>query len=269
MKNKYLFYIALAIILVTIQACSVGTATPTTIVTQNPTQAIEKTSLAITPIATQAATMVEGPIGPETIDLTNPALYLISNVSAYTFDAKMQFSGKDAIGAAKEVTLSLTEGTQTLPQKMQHFVVVVTGGEGSAETVIIGDLGYSVFQGACYPFSASSKEGQEASEGMPKLQNEITGQARRVSTGIEVNGFVVDKYELTSENMVAQDELISAFVYVVRDGGFITLFELQGRTKTDYQGFDPNQLTDISATYNYVPVQDGSLEITVPAVCVN
>ena len=104
---------------------------------------------------------------------------------------------------------------------------------------------------------------------MPKLQNEITGQARRVSTGVEVNGFVVDKYELTNENVVADDELISAFVYVVRDGGFITLFELQGRTKTDYQGFDPNQLTDISATYNYVPVQDGSLEIAVPTVCVN
>ena len=214
MKNKYLIFVALVIILTTLQACSVGTATPTTIVTQNPTQAIEKTSLAITPIATQAATTVEGPIGPETIDLTNPALYLTSNALAYTFDTKMRFSGKDVTGAEKEVTLSMTEGTQSLPQKTQHFVVVVTGGEGSAETVIIGDLGYSVFQGACYPFSASSKEGQDASEGMPKLQNEITGQARRVSTGIEVNGFIADKYELTNENMVAQDELISAFVYV-------------------------------------------------------
>ena len=159
MKNKYLIYVSLAIILATIQACSAGSATPTRIVSQNPTQAIEKTSLAVTPIAAQASTIIEGPVGPETIDLTNPALYLISNAPAYTFDVKMQFSGKDATGAAKEVTVSMTEETQTLPQKMQHFVVVVTGGEGSAETVIIGDLAYSVFQGACYPFCCFKQRG--------------------------------------------------------------------------------------------------------------
>ena len=269
MKNKYLIFVTLVIILATLQACSVGSVTPSTVVPQNPTHVIENTSPAVSYNTTQAATTVEGPIGPELIDLTNPALYLTSNALAYTFDTKMRFSGNDATGAVKEVTLSMTEGTQSLPQKTQHFVVVVTGGEGSAETVIIGDLGYSVFQGICYPFSASSKDGQAASEGMPKLQKEITGQARRVITGIEVNGFIVDKYELTNENMVAQDELISAFVYVARNGGFITLFELQGRSKTDYQGLDPNQPTDVSATYNYIPMKDGSLEIAIPSSCVN
>ena len=176
---------------------------------------------------------------------------------------------REQLGQAKVVTLAMTELTQTLPQKAQHFLVEVTGGEGSAETVIIGDQGYSVFLGTCSPFSALSSEGQSASEGMPNLQTMITGQAKRVETGINVNETITDKYELTSENMLEKDELVSAFVYVAREGGFITRFEAQTRTKTDYQGFDVNQFTDLAITHNYIPVEDGSLEIAIPAVCAN
>lgn len=88
-----------------------------------------------------------------------------------------------------------------------------------------------------------------------------------MESGIEVNGFVSDKYELKSENMLADDELVSASVYVARDSGFITLFELQGRTKTDFQGLDPNKLAVVSSSYNFIPVEDGSLEIVKPAAC--
>jgi hypothetical protein len=88
-----------------------------------------------------------------------------------------------------------------------------------------------------------------------------------VESGFNVSGFVTDKYELTSENMVADDELISAFVYVTRNSGFITRFEMQGRSKTDYQGLDPNQFANITTVYNYIPVEDGSLDIAIPTVC--
>lgn len=267
MKKQTSIIIALVIILTASQACSVGGKVPSTEVEQEPTIVSEPTGPAATTVPSQEAGGNDVPLGPETIDLTNPALYITSGAPAYTFDATMKFSGVDTTGAAKEVSLSMTEETQTLPQKTQRFLVVVTGGEGSAESVMIGDQGYSVFQETCFPFSASSTEGQNASEGMPNLQDEITGQAQRVESGIDVNGFVTDKYELTSQNMVADDELISAFVYIARDGGFITLFELQGRTKTDYQGLDSSQFTDIITAYNYIPVEDGSLIITIPAVC--
>jgi hypothetical protein len=275
MKKQISIIIALVIILIATQACSVGGKAPSTEVEQEPTLATEQeptivsepTSPAATTVPSQEAGSNDGPSGPETIDLTNPALYITSSAPAYTFDATMKFSGVDTTGAAKEVSLSMTEETQTLPQNTQRFLVVVTGGKGSAETVMIGDQGYSVFQEACFPFSASSAEGKNASEGMPNLQGEITGQAQRVESGIDVNGFVTDKYELTSQNMVADDELISAFVYVARTNGFITLFELQGRTKTDYQGLDSSQFTDIITAYNYFPVEDGSLIIAIPAIC--
>ena len=67
--------------------------------------------------------------------------------------------------------------------------------------------------------------------------------------------------------MIADDELIGAFVYVTRDSGFITRFELQGQSKTDYQGLDPNQFTNVTSVYNYIPVEDGSLDIAIPAEC--
>jgi len=267
MKKPNSIYSALVIMLMASLACNIGGVAPSTEVRQEPTAGSEPTSLAVTTVPSQEASSNDPSAGPETIDLTDPALYITSSVLAYTFDTATQFSGVDATGATKEVSLSMTEETQTLPQKSQHFLVVVIGGEGSAETAIIGDQGYLVFQGTCLPIPASSMEGQNPSEGMPNLQKEIKGQAQRVETGIDVNGFVTDKYELTSENMVADDELISAFVYVARDGGFITLFELQGRSKTSYQGLDPNQSTDITTAYNYIPVEDGSLDIAIPAEC--
>ena len=232
MKKQNSVYTALAIILLASLACNIGSTVPSTEVEQEPTIVSEPTNPAATTVPSQEAGSNAGLSGPETIDLANPALYITSSSPAYTFDATMKFSGVDTTGVAKEVSLSMTEETQTLPQKSQRFLVVVTGGKGSAETVVIGDQVYTVFQEACYPSPLSSVDEKSLSEGMPKLQKEITGQAQRVESGIDVNGFVTDKYELTSENMVADDELIDAFVYVTRDGGFITRFEVQGRSKT-------------------------------------
>lgn len=271
MKKQNSVYIALAIILLASLACNVGSTAPATESRQAPTAGNEQTNPVATAVPTQETSGNDTSAGPETIDLTNPVLYITSNMPAYKFDVDAKFTGVDTVGAAKEVSLLMTEETQTLPQKSQRFLVVVTGGKGSAETVVIGDQGYLVFQETCSLFPASQNlSGQNLSEGMPNLQKQITGQAQRVESGIDINGFLTDKYELTSENMVnmvADDELISAFLYVTRDGGFITHFELQERSKTDYQGLDPNQFTNIATVYNYIPVEDGSLDIAIPAVC--
>lgn len=269
MKKQNSIYFALVIILLASLACNVGGTVPATEVGQEPTAGSEQANPVSTSVPVQEGVAIDGPPGPETIDLTNSALYITSSAPAYKFDTNSKFTGVDTTGAAKEVSLLMTEETQTLPQKSQRFLVVVTGGEGSAETVAIGDQVYTVFQGACYPSPLSSVDEQSLSEGMPKLQDGITGKAPRVESGIEVNGFVTDKYELISDNILADDELISAFVYVARDGGFITLFEMQVRAKIDFQGLDPNQFTDITTAYNYISVEDGSLDIAIPAECNN
>jgi hypothetical protein len=243
--KKTSILISLVILLLASPACSVGGAAAAT-------------------VPVQKAGGIDGPPGPETIDLTSPELYIISSAPAYKFDTTTKFTGVDKTGAAKEVSLHILFETQTLPQRTQHGVVEVKGGEGSAESIVIGDQVYVVFLGKC---NSTILKGQNLLDDMPDLQQEIKGQAKRVESGIDVNGYVTDKYKLTGENIVADDELISSFVYVARKGGFITLFELEGRTKTGYQGLDPKQFTNISLEYNNIPVEDGSLDIAVPAEC--
>ena len=272
MKKQSSIYIALVIILLASLACNIGGTAPATEVGQEPTAAGGQTNPVATTVPSQEAAGIDGPPGPETIDLTNPALYIVPSAPAFTFEMTIKSIGVDTTGAAKEASLYGMTEVQTQPQITQRFLLLSEGGigAGSAETVIIGDQLYTVLTGVpgCNTFLASSMQGPSMLESTFKLQEQITGQAPRVESGIEVNGYVTDKYGLSSENIVEiPGELVSAFVYVARDGGFITLYELQGREKTDSQGLDPNQFTDITMAYNYILVEDGSLDIAIPAAC--
>lgn len=283
MKKQNSIFIALVIILTASQACSVGGIAPSTEVEQEPTLASEQgptavseqTSSVATIIPSQEAGGVDGPAGPETIDLTNPAFYIVPSAPAFTFEMTIKYIGVDTTGTANEASLYGSTEIQTQPQITQRFLSLSKGGvsgAGSAETVIIGDQLYTVLTGipGCNTFLASSMQGPSMLESMFQLQKWITGQAPLVESGIEVNGYVTDKYELSSENFVdVPGELVSAFVYVARNGGFITLFESQGREKIDSYGFDPNQFTDFTIAYNYILVEDGSLDISIPAGCDN
>lgn len=275
MRTQNSTYFALVIILMASQACSVGGPAPSTEGGQEPVTTDEQTSPVATIVPSQEAVAIDGPPGPETIDLTSPALYIHPNAPAYKFESTIQYTGVDPSGVAKEVTSIRALETQTQPQPAQRLVI--DNGAGSSETIALGDQVYMNFptMGGCNAFPDAGQ--RDLSAFMPNLQEEITGQARRVESGIEVNGFVTDQYELSSENLVTDDELISAFVYVARNGGFIALFELQGRAKIDFQGLgispyqlaDPNQLADFTRADNYISVEDGSLSIAIPASCVN
>ncbi len=272
MKKQNSVYIVFAIILVASLACNIGSTAPSTEVEQKPT-AGEQTSSVATTVPSQEAGSNDGPAGPETIDLTNPVLYIVPSAPAFTFEMTIKFIGVDTTGASNEASLFGSAEIQTKPQITQRFLSLLEGGGSgpeSVETVIIGDQLYTVLTGVpgCNTFLASSMQGPSMLESMYKLQEWITGQALRVESGIEVNGYVTDKYELSRENLVdVAGELVSAFVYVARDGGFITLYETQHREKTTYLGFDSNQFTDVTSAYNFILVEDGSLDIAIPAVC--
>jgi hypothetical protein len=287
MKKRSSIFLALAIILMTSMACSIGGTALSTEVVKEPTPRSEQTNLVATTVPTRDAGNIDGTAGPETIDLTNPALYIHPNAPAYTFATTTKYTGMDTAGVAKEVSeIGLAE-IQTQPQTAQHFLsslegyVDRPGTKGSvnilsSDTVIIGDQmtsaqTVSVEGGTpklvCNTGLASEVQGPSLLESMPKIQEWITGQASRVESGIELNGFVTDKYELSSENMGGGNGLVSAFVYVARDGGFITRFEVQSQGKETRFGFDPSQLTDVTTTFNFSPVEDGSLDIVIPAEC--
>lgn len=273
MKKQNSIYIALVILLTASLACGVGGTAPSTEGGQTD------------PVATTGPVQEAGgndpSAGPETIDLTTPALYIIPGAPAFIYKRAVIFTGVDTTGAAKEYSdIGLVE-VQTQPQIAQHFLVGDLDGPEWSDTVIIGDQMTSAqmfsVNGAAPQLFCNTSLTSEINgpsmleytlETIAKFKEGLTGQATRVESGIEVNGFITDKYELSSEN-IGEDsgETGSAFVYVARDGGFITLYEAQGRDKLDFFGFDPNQFADVSIAYNFIPVEDGSLDIVVPAAC--
>ncbi len=285
MKKQNTIYIAIVVILAASLACNVGGTAPATESGQEPTDTAGQASSAATTAPVQETNGVDGPPGPETIDLTNPALYIIPGAPAFIYKRAVIFTGVDTAGAAKEYSdIGLVE-VQTQPQITQHFLVGDLDGPEWSDTVIIGDQMTSAqmfsVNGATPQLFCNTSPTSEINgpsmleytlESIVKFQVGLTGQATRVESGIEVNGFVTDKYELSSENFVKDSgegsgEVGSAFVYVARDGGFITLFEAQGQDKIDSFGFDPNQFTEVTSAFNFIPVEDGSLEIANPAAC--
>ncbi|MGB3399021.1 MAG: hypothetical protein WBA34_02475 [Candidatus Deferrimicrobiaceae bacterium] len=239
-----------------------------------------------TAIPSQDAGNADSAAGPETIDLTNAALYIIPDSPAFRFESTIKYAGVDMTGAAKEVSEIGSTEVQNLPQVTQRFVwalegyVDPPGSSGSvniltSDTVIIGDQMTSAqmvsVNGAepklfCNSGLASETQGPSLFDSIPRIQEWLTGQATRVESGIEVNGFVSDKYELSGDTLQGYG-LVSAYVYVARDGGFITRYEMHFQGNEGRFGFDSSQLTDTSLTYNYYLVEDGSLEIAIPAEC--
>jgi hypothetical protein len=295
MNKRNSLFIALAFVLITGSACSVGGAALSTEGENEPTVAGQLDSATgsgpSNPVATTAPSQDAGnadsAAGPETIDLTNAALYIIPDSPAFRFESTITYAGVDMTGAAREVSEIGSAEVQTLPQVMQRFVSALEGyvdppgSSGSvnilsSDTVIIGDQMTSAqmvsVNGAapklfCNTGLASEVQGPSLLESTPRIQEWLTGQAPRVESGMEVNGFVSDKYELSGDTLQGGDGLVSASVYVARDGGFITRYELHFQGKEGRFGFDSSQLTDTSLTYNYYLVEDGSLEIAIPAEC--
>ncbi|MCJ7513056.1 MAG: hypothetical protein MUO23_08820 [Anaerolineales bacterium] len=287
MKNRSSIILALAIVLMTSLACTIGGTALSTEVVKEPTPGSEQTNPVATTVPAQEAGGNDPAAGPETIDLTNPALYIVPSAPAFKFESTIKYTGVDTTGVAKEVSeIGLAE-VQTQPQTTQRFssslegYVDSPGTTGSinilsSDTVIIGDQMTSAqmvsVNGAapelfCNTGLASEVQGPSLLESTPKIQEWLIGQAPRVESGIQVNEFVSDKYELSGDTLQGGDGLVSAYVYVARDGGFITRFELQSQGTEGRFGFDPTLLTDISRTYNYFLVEDGSLQIANPAEC--
>ena len=287
MKKRSSIYLALAIILMTSIACTIGGTALSTEVAKDPTAGSEQTNPVATTVPSQEAGGNDPSAGPETIDLTNPALYIVPSAPAFKFESTIKYTGVDTTGVAKEVSeIGLAE-VQTQPQTTQRFLSSLEGymdspgTKGSinilsSDTVIIGDQMTSAqmvsVEGGtpklfCNSTLVSEIQGPGMLESMIKLQDMIKGQATRVESGVEVNGYVTDKYSLSGDNLGGGDGSASAFVYVARDGGFITRFELQFQTNENRFGFDPNQSTDTRFEYNYYLVEDGSLDIVIPAEC--
>lgn len=150
MKKRSSIFLALAIILMTSLACSVGGTALSTEVAKEPTAESEPATSVATTVPSQEAGGNDPSAGPETMDLTNPALYIVPSAPAFKFESTIKYTGVDTTGTAKEVSeIGLVE-VQTQPQITQRFLSSLDGymdspgTKGSinilsSDTVIIGD----------------------------------------------------------------------------------------------------------------------------------
>ena len=210
--------------------------------------------------------------GLETIDLSDPALYPTSVYPTYMVDMALKYEGIDMTGAPKTFDLNIQIENQSEP-KAQRFSMGGADPSESMQFVVIGDQAMSVFPGVgCTVFPASSMQGPDPTESAPDIDEMMTGQAQLVESGVEIDGILTDRYELTSENMAdAGDSEVpniqDGSVYVARDGGYIVRVEMTGTVNTAENGFDPNTEAQVTLTYTFIPVENGALVVSPPTEC--
>lgn len=210
--------------------------------------------------------------GSETIDLSNPALYANDAYPAYKMSMAIMYDGVDTAGTPKLFDLVFHIENQTQPKAQR---ISMAGGDAmeSIEFVVLGDQAMSVFPGVgCSVFPASSMQDQGPEESIPEMNGLLTGQAKRVETGVNIEGVVTDRYELTSENMIDPNssetpKVTDGSVYVAQDGGYIAKIKMNGTVNTAENGFDPNTEAQVNLNYTFFPIEDGSLVISPPAEC--
>jgi hypothetical protein len=213
--------------------------------------------------------------GPASLDLSSPALYTFA--SNYTSQVVVVFDGAAQDGSPLTQTITIDQKMQTIPTESNWMKLstALSNEEQTSviETATIDGQTYSFLTDAgCFVIPADSS--QDTFGDLFTVDGLFVNQASRVETGVQINGFTTDGYELTSDNIdSSHDEFDSQFtftqgmLYVARDGGFITQLLLEGQTyMTDYEGFDPNVETPANFTFNYIPVE-GALGITPPAGC--
>lgn len=213
--------------------------------------------------------------GPASLDLSSPALYALT--SNYTNQVVVVFDGAAQDGSPLTQTITIDQKVQTIPteSKWMKLSTALSNQEQASviEAATIEGKTYSFLTGSgCFVIPDDSST--DTFDDLFTVDGLFINQASRVETGVQMNGFTTDGYELTPDNIdSSHEELDTQFtftqgmLYVARDGGFITRMLLEGQTyMTDYEGFDPNVETPAKFTFNFIPAE-GTLDITPPAGC--
>jgi hypothetical protein len=213
--------------------------------------------------------------GPETLDLSTPALYVFA--PNYTSQVTVVYEGAMQDGTPLTQNITIDQMVQTIPTE-SDWVKISTAlsnedEEYVIETATIEGQSYSfVSEAGCFVFPADSSE--DTFDELFTVDGLFISQASRVETGVQINGFTTDGYEITATNIDTSHEefdtqftLTEGILYVARDGGFITRMLLEGMTYvTEFEGFDPAVETPAMFTFNYIPAE-GELNIVPPAGC--
>jgi hypothetical protein len=213
--------------------------------------------------------------GPKTIDLTNPALY--PSAPNFTTQIILIDEGSMMDGSAIIRNMEINSIVQTQPTDKRSATISTKLSNQEQAAV----LETSVIEGQTYTYSPdvgcfvfSSDPAQETFDDLFQIDETLINESSRVETGVQINGFVTDRYEITEANINPEDEdfetdftFLNGSAYVARKGGFLTRLYMEGITYvTQSENFDPSAESQATYTFNYIPTE-GELDISPPAGC--
>jgi hypothetical protein len=213
------------------------------------------------------------------LDLKDEALNTVYTTS-FIQHQEDTYEGVDANGAPLKVKIVQENMEQTDPEWSNYTRYQLTSNmaiQKDTEFSIIKGQVYSRAKNACNVFADTTVKSHKPTN-WPKslLKSYITGTAKKVASGIKVNGVLTDKYVLKLENSPFADSLEkmeSSELYRAQKGGYLVKLVIsqtwsaekwQGASTYGFAGGQPIKIKNV-VDFMYYPT--GKLNVIVPAVC--
>jgi len=213
------------------------------------------------------------------LDLKDEALNTVYTTS-FIQHQEDTYEGVDANGAPLKVKIVQENMEQADPEWSNYTRYQLTSNtaiQKDTEFSIIKGQVYSRAKNACNVFPDTTAKSHKPTN-WPKslLKSYITGSAKKVESGVKVNGVLTDKYELKLENSPFADSLEkmeSSELYRAQNGGYLVKLVIsqtwsaekwQGASTYGFAGGQPIKIKNV-VDFTYYPT--GKLNVIVPAVC--
>jgi hypothetical protein len=217
--------------------------------------------------------------GPAELNLKDPVLNTVFTTS-FIQKQEDQYQGVGIDGSGLTVKIVQQNMEQSAPDWANYTFYQVLFNEKvkkSSEFSILNGQVYKNAGSACSVF-ADTVAADHKTTNWPDsfLKSYIDGKARRVETGVKVNGVLTDKYELKLENSPFADSLTdlqAGELYRAQKGGYLVRLSMTQTWKADKwqgsatYGFAAGQPVIVKNTVDFTYYPSGKLNVIVPGVC--
>jgi hypothetical protein len=219
-----------------------------------------------------------GTEGPSELNLKDPALNTVFT-SSFIQKQEDQYTGAGNDGSALTVKIIQQNMEQSTPGWSNYTQYQVTSNgsvEKASEFSILNKKVYKNDNGGCSVFADTNTT--HAPSNWPKsyLKSYVTGKARKVESGVTVNGVITDKYELKLENSpfaYSLTEMKSGELYRAQKGGYLVKLSITETWQADKwqgtstYGFATGKPVTVTNTIDFTYYPNGKLNVIVPGVC--
>jgi pSer/pThr/pTyr-binding forkhead associated (FHA) protein/cell division protein FtsN len=215
---------------------------------------------------------------PAELDLTDPALNTVFTGS-FIQKQEDQYTGVGADGSPLAVKIAQQNMEQSTPawsNYTQYQLVSNDTVKKATEFSIINNQVYKNASGSCSVFADTNTTHNPTNWPKTYLKSYVTGKARKVESGVTVNGVITDKYELKLENSPfagSLTEMKAGELYRAQKGGYLVKLSITETWQADKwqgtstYGFAAGKPVTVTNTVDFTYYLNGKLNVIVPGVC--